>query len=114
PIISIPMLLILLLSAGLMATAQQDVTVEKSKPVSVNIATTLNPTVEVTEKVGSHININVNANASNDTIITKSDSAVFINKNGFVYSHNGKTIVLDSMPELELAPMPPFPAEVMP
>lgn len=114
PIISIPMLLTLLLSAGLMATAQQDVTVEKSKPVSVNIATTVNPTVEVTEKVGSHININVNANASNDTIITKSDSAVFINKNGsFVYSHNGKTIVLDSMPELELAPMPPFPAEVM-
>src|SRR5690606_15236014 len=61
---------------------KKNVTVEKSKPVSVNIATTANPTVEVTEKLGSHNNINVNANASNDTIITKSASAVVIDKKG--------------------------------
>ncbi|MCE7056972.1 M48 family metalloprotease [Algoriphagus sp. AGSA1] len=118
PIISIPMLLTLLLSAGLMATAQQDVSVsvEQEIPVSVNVTAEVNPVAEVEENVESRIevNSNVNISASIDTIISKVDTVISVKKDkSFVYSHNGETIILDNMPELELTPMPPFPVEAM-
>jgi beta-lactamase regulating signal transducer with metallopeptidase domain len=157
PIISIPMLLTLLLSAGLMATAQQDVSVsvEKTTPISVNVNTSVTAAVEAINDVDFDVNQEVNVlsdtiidnevskvivtdgkptyvNANNqiieykdakplhiqikgDTIITKGDT-VFIKKSkkgSYVYKHNGEMLVLENMPELELTPMPPFPAEGM-
>lgn len=119
PIISIPMLLTLLLSAGLMATAQQDVSVsvEKTKPISVDVNANVNQSVEVDQNVVTNLNQNINTevNIAVDTIISSSDTLIIknTNKRSFVYQHNGKTMVLDSMPDLELTPMPPFPAEAM-
>ncbi|MEB2784634.1 M56 family metallopeptidase [Algoriphagus persicinus] len=118
PIISIPMLLTLLLSAGLMATAQQDVpvSIEKAKPLSVNVNTNLNQVVEVEENVNINLNVNSNVNVSADTSISKSDTVIIKNttKGSYVYQHNGETIVVENMPDLVLAPMPPFPAQAMP
>ncbi|RAI86996.1 M56 family metallopeptidase [Algoriphagus yeomjeoni] len=163
PIISIPMLLTLLLSAGLMATAQQDVSVsaEKVNPVTVDVNTELQAIAQVENNI--NLNANVNSNINNnlevsadtivdnevkkvvitdgkptyvnsknqvvdyqyakpehvlikgDTIITKGDTIVIKKgKNGsYVYKQNGKTMVLEDMPALDLAPMPPFPAETM-
>lgn len=118
PIISIPMLLTLLLSAGLMATAQQDVSVsvENVKPVvSVNVNTNVNPLVEVQENANVNLDVNTNVNVSVDTIISKSDTVIVKNSNKrtYVYSQNGKTMILEDMPALELTPMPPFPAEAI-
>ncbi|WP_339758000.1 M56 family metallopeptidase [Algoriphagus aquimarinus] len=117
PIISIPMLLTLLLSAGLMATAQQDVSVsvENAKPVAVNVNTNLNPVVEVQKNANVNLDVNTNVNVTVDTIISKSDTVIVKNSNkrSYVYSHNGETIILEDMPALELTPMPPFPAESM-
>ncbi|MEB2776094.1 M56 family metallopeptidase [Algoriphagus sp. D3-2-R+10] len=123
PIISIPMLLTLLLSAGLMATAQQDVpvSIEKTKPLSVNVNNNVNPVVElnrvveVDENVNINLDVNSNVNVSADTIISKSDTIIVKNstKGSYVYQHNGKTIVLENMPDLVLTPMPPFPVEAM-
>ena len=119
PIISIPMLLTLLLSAGLMAMAQQDVSVsvEKTKPISVDVNVNESQSVEIDRNVVTNLNQNINTevNMSVDTIISSSDTLIIknINKGSFVYQHNGRTIVLDSVPGLELTPMPPFPAEAM-
>lgn len=117
PIISIPMLLTLLLSAGLMATAQQDVSVsvENAKPVSVNVSTNVNPVVEVQENANVNLDVNTNVSVSIDTIISKSDTVIVksSNKRTYVYSQNGKAMILEDMPALELTPMPPFPAEAM-
>jgi len=114
PIISIPMLLTLLLSAGLMATAQQDVavSVEKAKPISVNLNADVNPVVEVDEIVDVNLDINSNVDVFVDTIISKGDTVIIKNnsKGSFVYKLNGDTLLLENMPELLLAPMPPFPA----
>ncbi|PZX53224.1 M56 family metallopeptidase [Algoriphagus chordae] len=152
PIISIPMLLTLLLSAGLMATAQQDVSapVEKGKPIAtlpvnaeanavaqlVQSPKTVVAVDPIVDQVVSTVNVveenSVWVNSNNevieieaakpavfhvkgDTIITKGDTVIVKNskKSSYVYKHNGKTVVLEDMPELELAPMPPFPAEAM-
>lgn len=118
PIISIPMLLTLLLSAGLMATAQQDVSVsvENVKPVvSTNVKSEVKPVVEVQENADVNLGVNTNVHVSVDTIIPKSDAVIVKNSNkrSYVYSHNGETIILEDMPELELTPMPAFPAKAM-
>ncbi|WP_425636308.1 M56 family metallopeptidase [Algoriphagus yeomjeoni] len=161
PIISIPMLLTLLLSAGLMATAQQDVSVsvEKMNPVTVDVNAEMQAIAEVEKNINVNVNSNINTNLNvsvdtivdnevkkvvitdgkptyvnsknqvveyqyakpehvmikGDTIITKGDTIVIKKgKNGsYVYKQNGKTMVLEDMPALDLAPMPPFPAETM-
>ncbi len=114
PIISIPMLLSLLLSAGLMATAQQDVavSVEKTKPISVNLNADVNPVEKVEEIANVNLMINSNVDVFVDTLISKGDTVIIRNniKGSFVYKLNGDTLLLENMPELVLAPMPPFPA----
>ncbi|MDR7131205.1 beta-lactamase regulating signal transducer with metallopeptidase domain [Algoriphagus sp. 4150] len=113
PIISIPMLLTLLLSAGLMATAQQDipVSIEKTNPISVSVSTT----EDLAEEVAIDLTINANVNVCADTVISKSDTVIIkdSNKGSHVYQYNGKTIILEDMPALELPPMPSFPAEAI-
>ena len=76
PIISIPMLLTLLLSAGLMASAQQDVSVsaEKINPVSVDVNKELKPLAEVEKNT----NVNSNVNVSLDTIVDNEVEKVVI------------------------------------
>ena len=73
PIISIPMLLTLLLSAGLMATAQQDVSSssEKTKPIvtvpvnaEVNASLNVDTVVDVKQDVKLEVNENVNVNST--------------------------------------------------
>ncbi|SFU03796.1 Signal transducer regulating beta-lactamase production, contains metallopeptidase domain [Algoriphagus locisalis] len=161
PIISIPMLLTLLLSAGLMATAQQDasVAVEKMNPVTVDVNAEMQAIAEVEKNINANVNSNIDNNVNvfldtiidnevkkvvitdgkptyvnsknqiveyqyakpehvlikGDTIITKGDTVILKSrkKGTYVYHRNGEMVVLDDMPELELAPVPPFPGEAM-
>ncbi|WP_296704066.1 M56 family metallopeptidase [Algoriphagus sp.] len=147
PIISIPMLITLILSAGLMASAQQDapVKVEKIQPinqtsvanivapkVTKNLVDVLDTIPEKGEKIiitdGNAVWVNddnevielkdrkeYRIQIKGDTIIKEGDTVIMKgNKKGsFVYKHNGKTVVLENMPELELSPMPEFPEEAM-
>lgn len=144
PIISIPMLITLILSAGLMASAQQDVpaNAEKVQPITeVAVASVLAPKISSTvkdsierkvEKVIITDEAPVWVNSENevielkdrkeyriqikeDTIIRSGDTVIMKgNKKGtFVYKFDGKTIVLENMPELELSPMPEFPKDAM-
>ncbi len=109
PIISIPMLLTLLLSAGLMATAQEDASVSFETATSIEDYMTAEE-----ENIGFYRDVDFNLFPCNDTIISKADTVISVKKSkSFVYSHNGETITLEDMPELELAPMPPFPVEAM-
>jgi beta-lactamase regulating signal transducer with metallopeptidase domain len=139
PIISIPMLITLILSAGLMASAQQDVPAkaEKVQPITeVSVATVVAPKVTSTVKavkdsvekviITDGIPVWVNENnevidfkdrkeyriqVKGDTIIKEGDTVIMKgNKKGtFIYKHNGETVILENMPELELTPMPEFP-----
>ena len=94
PIISIPMLLTLLLSAGLMATAQQDVSVsvEKTKPISVNV----NPVIEVSKDsdvkldVNSDVTVAVNAIVDNEAtkVVVIDGKAEWINAKNEVIELN--------------------------
>ncbi|MEN2283352.1 M56 family metallopeptidase [Algoriphagus sp. SE2] len=147
PIISIPMLITLILSAGLMASAQQDAPAktEKIQPINqTEVASVIAPKAikilnesldtmpEKGEKIiitdGNPVWVNDNNEVielndrkeyriqiKGDTIIREGDTVIMKgNKKGtFVYKHNGKTIYLEDMPELELAPMPEFPGEAM-
>ena len=100
PIISIPMLLTLLLSAGLMATAQQDVAVvvEKVKPVTVDVNTELQEINDVEKNINVNTNvnaeINTNVNVSVDTIVDNEVSKVIITDGKPVYV-NSKNQVID-------------------
>ncbi|PZX59659.1 beta-lactamase regulating signal transducer with metallopeptidase domain [Algoriphagus ratkowskyi] len=118
PIISIPMLLTLILSAGLMATAQQDVPVtsEKAKPLSTYANPDRNQVVDLQVLTDSDASQVVQNHAKVDTIISKGETILLMknSKNGsHMYIQNGDTLYFDDMPELELAPMPPFPLEAM-
>ena len=147
PIISIPMLITLILSAGLMASAQQDAPAktEKIQPINQtevssvvstrstkNLALTLDTIPEKGEKIiitdGNPVWVNENNEVielkdrkeyriqiKGDTIIREGDTVIMKgNKKGtFVYKHDGKTVVLENMPELELSPMPEFPEGAM-
>lgn len=145
PIISIPMLITLILSAGLMASAQQDVPAKaekvQQKTETTTFSTNANSNVMVfdqdtidnnVEKLiitdGNPVWVNDNneiielkdrkeyrIQIKGDTIIRDGDTVIMKgNKKGtFVYKHNGKTILLENMPELELAPVPEFPVGAM-
>jgi beta-lactamase regulating signal transducer with metallopeptidase domain len=112
PIISIPMLLTLLLSAGLMATAQQDVpvTAEKAKPVKGK--------TEVIKLVDVPVGANIQAENTSrmylqaDTIISKGDTIIVKTgkKTTYTYVNNGDMLILEDMPIMDLSPMPEFPA----
>lgn len=90
PIISIPMLLTLLLSAGLMATAQQDVavSVEKTKPVSVNVNTNVDPVVKVDPVADVNLDINTDVKIAVDTVIDNEATKVIVT--------NGKPVWVNS------------------
>ena len=115
PIISIPMLLTLLLSAGLMASAQQDVSVsaEKTKPA--------NEITDVIQLVDVPVNANMQAGntsrmyVKSDTVISKGDTIIV--KTGkqstYTYINNGDTLILEDLPIMNLSPMPEFPMEAM-
>ncbi len=116
PIISIPMLLTLLLSAGLMATAQQDVAVSvektKSKSVTADVIQLVDVPVVSDMQAENAYRMYINI----DTIISKGDT-VLVKKSGkktsYTHIHNGDTLFLEDLPILDLAPVPPFPAEAM-
>lgn len=130
PIISIPMLLTLLLSAGLMASAQQDVSTLAAdvKPMATeNLLQS-----DLSENFSNILTV------TNDTIIKKTERHVIsTDKDGdqtFHYEMNGDTLIMDgdtivltdknrhlfkaqpdfdfgSMPTLELPETPEFPSE---
>lgn len=93
PIISIPMLLTLLLSAGLMASAQQDV------PVKVELVEPVTTDVEINSKEVNvnpnvHVNSNPNIHVELDTVLDKNielivtDSAMVTGKHIWVTKDN--------------------------
>lgn len=121
-IISIPMLLTLLLSAGLMASAHQDV------PDTLSSFTSLSENVH--NELPTHQSI-----VRTDTVYKKTEKHVISNTNGgktFKYEMHGDTVIVDgdtllmtgnsnisypgqpvldfgTMPKLELPPTPPAP-----
>lgn len=147
PIISIPMLITLILSAGLIASAQQDVpaktdkvepiaqvvvknTVEKLVPKVIEATKdTVDKKVEkviITDGVPVWVNEEnevidpkdkkvYRIQVQGDTIIHKGKPMVWKSdkKGTFVYKFNGEEVIIENMPELELAPMPEFPKEAM-
>ncbi|MBN3583938.1 M48 family metalloprotease [Algoriphagus aestuarii] len=147
PIISIPMLITLILSAGLMASAQQDAPAKTEifEPINQaefaseigensnkNLGYAFDTLPENGEKIiitdGNPVWVNENNEVielkdrkeyriqiKGDTIIRTGDTVIMKgNKKGtFVYKYDGKTVVLENMPELELSPMPEFPEEAM-
>lgn len=99
PIISIPMLLTLLLSAGLMATAQQDVSVsvEKVNPVTIDVNTELQAIAEVEKNITVNTNVNSNINTilnvSLDTIVENEVKKVVITDGKPVYVNVNNEVI---------------------
>ncbi|MFC5627143.1 M56 family metallopeptidase [Algoriphagus winogradskyi] len=95
PIISIPMLLTLLLSAGLMATAQQDasVSVEKINPVTVDVNSEMQAIAEVEKNINLNANVNSNTNVSLDTIVDNKVEKVVITDGKPAYVNSKNQIV---------------------
>ena len=95
PIISIPMLLTLLLSAGLMATAQQDVSVsvEKISPATVDVNTELQAIADVEKNINFNANVNSNINLSVDTVVDNEVKKVVITDGNPVYVNANNEVI---------------------
>lgn len=99
PIISIPMLLTLLLSAGLMATAQQDVSVsvEKINPVTVDVNAEMQAIAEVEKNINANANVNSNistvVNVSLDTIVDNEVKKVVITDGKPTYVNSKNQVI---------------------
>ncbi|MEP2296491.1 M56 family metallopeptidase, partial [Algoriphagus sp.] len=115
PIISIPMLLTLLLSAGLMATAQQDVPVTEEKAKTLNETSDVIQLVDIPVGSDSQAALTSRMYIKGDTIITKGDTIIVksANRTTYTYITNGDTLMLADIPTMDLPPMPVFPADEM-